>query len=331
MYTLGQWQDIRRVDHFKFVGVSFSRGFYIANPRWRQFDANDRPDLKGFDQYVTAFNLAQSPFDRMSALGEIISLGYHFIQGRQAPAQANDRYNNAVDALYNRAIIDMNLIAGHLRQQAMEHHITGVARPARTIQVNVLLIKPSAVAAPAGDAITINAQIANANASAAFQNAQIAVNQVGGIVQVHEDAHHQSFLLGAAAPLHVRGTFQDSAVGGDRLIDYCNGLPRTADMDVVFVDGFDQADVQGRTFRAQNDYNGHTALRPIIAIRLTPVVGGAATHPTTLVHEFGHALCSEPSHSADANNLMAGGANRTGIDNLSAGLNAWFCNNPYIN
>ena len=104
----------------------------------------------------------------------------------------------------------------------------------------------------------------------------------------------------------------------------------TADMDVVYVDAFDQADIQGRTFRALADYAGHVPLRPIIAIRLTPVVGGAATHPTTLLHEFGHALCSEPSHSTVPSNLMSDGANRTGVDALTDGQMAWFCNNPYI-
>lgn len=331
MYTLGQWKDTRRVDHFNFIGFSFSRGFYIANPRWRMFDATLRPDLKVFDPFVDECAPTRSAFDRMTALGNIINTAYHFIQGRQAPAQANDRYNTAVDALYNQALLDMNQLVGAHYQQAMEHYITGVNRPARTINVNVLLLKPSGGAVPAADAATINQQIQNANASAAFQGAQITVTRIGAITRIHEDANNRSFLLTAPAPLAVRGNFQEDMDGGDRLIDHCNTLTHNADMNIVFVDAFDQNDVQGFTFRAQVSYRGHIPQRPIIVVRLTPVAGGAATHPTTLLHELGHALCTEGSHSADANNLMAGGAVRSGINQLSVGQCAWFCNNPYIN
>jgi hypothetical protein len=287
--------------------------------------------LKVFDPFVNAFNLAQSRFDRMTALGRIIETSYHLIQGRQAPDQVNDRYNAAVTALSNQAIVEMNLIVGAAYQQAMEHYITGVNRPARTILVNQLLIKPAAGAVPPADAVAINQQIQNANASVAFQGAQITVTTVGATVRLHQDTNNQPFLLGPPAPVAVQDTFQDSAGGGERLIDYCNNLPRTADMDLVFVDAFDANDIQGRTFRAGCNYNGHTPQRPIVVVRLTPVVGGAATHPTTLLHELGHALSSEPSHSAQADNLMAGGAIRSGVDQISLGQAAWFCNNPYIN
>ena len=330
MFTSGQWKDLRRVDHVKFIGFSFSRGVYLANPRWRRFDANHRPDLKVFDPFVDQANQAQNGFDRMTALARIIDTGYHLIQNRQAAGHAGDRYSNAVDALHNRAVLDMNQIVGAHYQQAMEDYITGVNRPARTIRINRLLIKPNAGAVSAVDAAAIGQQIQSANAAAAFQGAQIDVATVGAITRIHQDANNQPFLLGPAAPLALQGSFQDSAVGGERLIDYCNSLQHDADMDVVFLDAFDQSDVQGRTFRALNSYNGHAPRRPIVAVRLTPVAGGAATHPTTLLHELGHALCSEPSHSLAPDNLMAGGAIRSGVDQLSPGQMAWFCNNPYV-
>jgi len=326
MLTLVQWKDIRRVDHVSLPAVSLSRGIYIAHPRWRQRDPTQRPDLKVFDTHVQAYLALQSNFDKITALAEIMSLTYHFIAGRGG----NDRYSQAVTQLYNSALLDMNALCHPAHQQAMEHYITGVSRPARTVRVNLLLIKPSAVPAPPANGLVATAHIQTANAAQCFQDAQITVAPVGPIMQIHQNAHNQPFLLGPPAPVIVQGTFQDSAGGGDRLIDYCNTLPRNADVDVAYVDAFDQADIQGRTFRALQDYNGHVAQRPIIVIRLTPAVGGGATHGTTLLHELGHALCSESSHSADPANLMAGGANRTGADELSLGEAAWFCCNPYV-
>ena len=155
---------------------------------------------------------------------------------------------------------------------------------------------------------------------------------MGNVRQIHQDQNGVSFLLTAqmGAPVQVQGTFQDSMGGGNRLIDYCNTLPRTADVDVVYVPAFDQDDIQGRTFRAGVGQNNHVPLRPIITVRVTPPQGAGATHPTTLAHEMGHALCTEPGHSASANELMTAGHNRNGTNSLTLGQMAWFCNNPYV-
>ena len=333
MYTLGQWRNVRRVDHARFIGVSFSRGVYIARPRWRGFDANNRPNLKAFDPFVQAYHQANNRFDRISALAEIISLAYHFIQNRQEPDQVNDRYNNAIRAIRNQAIVAMNGIVGAQYQQSMEHYITGVHRPARTVRLNCMLMKVDANQVIANGHNTINNQIGIANAMASYQAAQLTLNRVGNITEIWEDHNNDSFLLTAAmgAPVNMQGKFQDSAGGGRRLIDYCNGLNTVRDVDIVYLASFDQNDVQGRTLRAGNDYNGHVPVLPIITVRLTPANGGDATHPTTLAHEMGHALCSEPLHSAAAAELMTNGGNRNGNNVLTLGQQAWFCNSAFVN
>jgi hypothetical protein len=327
MLTLGQWVDRRRVDHFSIPSVSLSRGIHIAHPRWRARNPNNRPDLKVFDPWVVAFHQANNRFDRISALGEIIELGSPVIHNH-----GNDQYGQAVTQLYNDALIELNNVCGANYQQAIEHYITGVARPARTVRMNVILIKTSNAPAPQNALGTINNHIQTANALACYQQAQLTLARVGNVAQIHQNAQGVSFLLTAqmGAPQNVQGTFQDSAGGGDRLIDYCNALPRTADVDVVYVPGFDQDDVQGRTFRATVGQSGHIPQRPIIAVSLVPGQGGGATHATTLAHEMGHALCTEPAHSASANELMTAGHNRNGNNDLTLGQMAWFCNNPYV-
>lgn len=327
MYTLGQWKDIRRVDHLSLPAVSFSKGFYIAHPRWREYDPALRPDLKVFDVMVDSYNQANNNFDRVTQLANIIATGSPLIN-----IHINDRYGQAATLLYNQAILDLNGICGAHFQQAIEHFITGVSRPARTVRINVILIKSNGNPAPQQDLNTITNHIQIANALGSYQAAQLNLQQVGGIMQVHQNPQGAGFLLTQAmgAPNNMWGLFQDSAGCGDRLIDYCNTLPRNADVDVVYVPGYDQNDVQGRTFRATVGQNGHIPLRPIVTVRLTPAMGGGATFSTTLAHEMGHALCTEPAHCADPNDLMTAGHNRNGNNNLTLGEMAWFCNNNYV-
>lgn len=327
MLTLGQWKDVRRVDHLSVPAVSLSRGIHIAHPRWRAKNAAHRPDLKAFDPLIVAFHQANNNFDRISAVGDIIALGSPIIH-----AHGTDRYAQAVTRVYNDALAELNGLCGAAYQQAIEHYITGVARPARTVRLNVIVIKPGNAPASQQALATIATHIQTANALASYQAAQLTLVKVGNTAQIHQNAQGISFLLTAqmGAPQAVQGTFQDSAGGGDRLIDYCNTLPRNADVDVVYVPAFDQDDIQGRTFRATKGQNGHIPQRPIIAVGLTPPQGAGATHATTLAHEMGHALCTEPAHSASANELMTAGHNRNGTNDLTLGQMAWFCNNPYV-
>ena len=90
MYTLGQWQAMRRVDNFQFVGVSFTRGFYVAHPRWRVYDVQesklecDVANLYGA-QFVDC--LKQSPTSAFLAEGSPTGLRIVEMVNTSAPHQ----------------------------------------------------------------------------------------------------------------------------------------------------------------------------------------------------------------------------------------------------
>jgi len=118
--------------------------------------------------------------------------------------------------------------------------------------------------------------------------------------------------------------------GGQRLVEYTNASGAAANtMDVVYLDNYETAqnDVQGRAYRTNDPTL--TPNRPIVTITLNPPAGGAATYPTTLAHELGHAITGCPAHIQDANNLMSAGSMRNGTNRLSDGQVAWLRNSPW--
>jgi hypothetical protein len=127
----------------------------------------------------------------------------------------------------------------------------------------------------------------------------------------------------------MAGKLQDSTTGGDRLITALNAIGG-AGVDVVFLQEYDQNDIQGRAFRVGQNYNGFSPNRPIVTARTTPAVGGAPTHPTTLLHEICHAISSNGDHIQDPDNLMANGAIRNGRNLLSSGQIGWYRNNGWV-
>ena len=330
MYTLAQWKNVRRVDHLTLPGYSFRRGLYWAHPRYR--DPANRPDLKWLDTWVTQFNGANNDFDRMKILANIIGATVPFVAAR-APG---DRYGLAANALHNQAILDMNAISGVAHQQGMEDWINNIARPARTIDINPIILTPVGGAVPGATAAKVGNDIANANACLGYQQASLTLNNIVAAGHIHATQHAgQSILLtNPPAPVAVAGKINpDSHLSGGRLIHYCNALavpPNT--VHVVYVPDFELPGVSGRTFRAGVSYcpgGPVTPTCPIVMINATPPAAAAITSPTTLAHEVGHAICRCGDHDSDASALMADGNNRNGVNALSVGARAWMATNDF--
>ena len=323
MMTFAQWQVTRRVDHLTI-------GQY--NPRFRRSGYN----LKSFDADVLGYQNANNDFDRITFLGRIIQGAQPFLDlnAQNIP----QRYRTAVQLLFQSASLEVNLVCGAVHQPLFLFTLHTIrklhALLTKNVSLNIFYIAPigtAPVLAPID--LIINSHITAANTSTGYQQAGLAFVRTNPVAIVAtQTAQNNSLLLAAhaAVPAAQQGKFADGGVGGPRLRSYCNASKGSANsIDVVYVDAFDQQDVQGRTFRAGVAYNGVAAIRPIVIIRLTAVAGGAATHSTTLAHELGHALTSSPHHSSDTNNLMSSGNIRNGNNWLTDGQVAWFRNNPY--
>lgn len=328
MFTLAQWVSLRRVDHASLPAFNLNQGFHIAHPRYRNRGVGTHPNLKTFDQYLTAFAAANNDQDKVGILGTIIFQADQFLAAGGHAA----RYDNPVQQLYNTAVADMTQICGAGQAQRTADIVAagaGNAIAARTVTVNVFVLTTVGGPQPAVNA-TINAHINNANNSQGYIAAALTVNRSSPNIQYVSSHNGQSILLTSPpAPPTMAGKIQDSQQGGVRLIHVCNAAALGGQVDVVYVPDFDQNDVQGRTFRAGQNYLGAVPVRPIVTVTLNPPAGPPPTYPTTLAHELGHALTGDPNHSNDANNLMAGGAIRAGVDNLNLGQIAWFRRNPY--
>jgi hypothetical protein len=329
MMTLAVWKNTRRVDHQEILGF---------HPRVRAL-ASPQANLKVFDADLIAFGLANNNFDRVTILGRLLqsTRNYLALPDNTVP----DRYKDAVRALVIAVMNDLNQICGGASPPRAADIISlGDPHPAlaqKNVSLNIFYLVP-ANAAPAFGAVAavdtlVNTHITNANSAAGFQRANITFARTNAVATLaSQTAAGDSILLPAvpAVPVNQRGKFADGGNGGPRLITYCNASAGAANsIDVVYLDNYDQADVQGRTFRAGVDYGGSTPARPIVTVTRNPPADGVATHPTTLAHELGHALTRDPDHSHDANNLMAGGAIRNGSNRLSDGLIGWFRNNPW--
>jgi hypothetical protein len=328
MMTIAQWVSLRRVDHLSLPALSINRGFHIAHPRFRKWGAGNHPNLKVFDQYLIAFTAANNDQDRAGILADILVQADQFLAGGH-----DQRYTAPIHQLRNTAIADLTQICGAgqaQRTQDIRDIAAGNQIAGRTVTVNVFCLIPVGGQQPNVDG-TIDAHITNANNSQAYQDADITVVRANNNCQYVSSHKGQSILLThPPAPQNMAGKLQDSAQGGARLIGACNANALGGQVDIVYVPGFDQDDVLGRTFRAGQNYYGAVPARPIVTVTLNPPNNPQpATYPTTLAHELGHALTGDPGHSLDANNLMASGAIRAGVDDLNGGQIAWFRRNPY--
>lgn len=321
MITLDQWRTARRVDHTWLFGY---------HPRFR--NPAGHPNLKGFDALVTACHAANNTFDRVTALGALLAAA----QAHQVAAGGVAvRYRTPVQNLIAQAAQDLNVICGaahaHARNLSIVRAAAGLALAQKTITANVFYIAPvGAAPVPAPIDAIIDAHILTANTLGSFVAAGIRVQRSNAVATVLTNHGGQSLLLTAPAPLAMIGKFQDSAAGGERLIAECGAVPRPGRVDIVYLDEYDQADIQGRTFRAGQSYGPAVPVRPIVTVRLTPAAGGGASHPTTLVHELGHALTGDSGHSADAAMLMASGNIRGAVNDLSPGHVGWFRHNAHV-
>lgn len=325
MLSVAQWQDARRVDHLNIPVLNF-------NPRFRARNPNLRPDLKMFDPLVQDYAGAATELDRVIILGDIMDLTTGFLGNN--PAVAN-RYLQAVQTLQNAAIQDLNL-KFPATANAIRQDIVGVSNgqplAQKNININVYYIDvvgANPVLLPIDNAI--NQQITTANNSPAFQAARITVHRTNGVATlISETAAHESILLTSPpAPVNMAGKLQDSTDGGTRLITVLNAAGG-AGVNVVFLDEYDQNDIQGRAFRVGQNYNGASPTRPIVTVKLTPAVGGNATHGTTLLHELCHAISSNGDHIQEPDNLMAAGAVRNGRNQLRCGQIGWYRNNAWV-
>jgi hypothetical protein len=325
MLTFAQWQHTRRVDLVNIPIVNF-------HPRFRSRNPNQRPDLKIFDPLVQGYSAAATELDRVIILGDILDLAAAFLANNQGGAQ---RYLQAVQTLQIAANHDLTQkfggSANAIRQDIVAAaNAQGLAQ--KTIRINVYYLDAVGANPNLGpiDAI-INTQITSANTSQAFQTARLNVVRINAnAALISETAAHESILLThPPAPQNMAGKLQDSTTGGDRLITALNAIGG-AGVDVVFLQEYDQNDIQGRAFRVGQNYNGFSPNRPIVTARTTPAVGGAPTHPTTLLHEICHAISSNGDHIQDPDNLMANGAIRNGRNLLSSGQIGWYRNNGWV-
>lgn len=325
MLTFPQWQDTRRVDNVTIPILNF-------HPRYRARNPNARPDLKIFDPLVQGYAAAPTELDRVIILGDILDLAAAFLANNAGGAQ---RYLTAVQTLQTAANQDLTqkfpTTANAIRQDIIAA-ANGQALGQKTIRINVYYIdvvgaNPNLVPID----VIVNQQITTANTSPAFQAAHLTITRLNAnATLITETAAHESLLLtNPPAPPTMAGKFQDSTTGGDRLMTLLNANGG-AGVDVVFLQEYDQNDIQGRAFRVGQAYNGVSCNRPIVTMRTTPAVGGGATHATTLLHEICHAIAGNGDHVTDPSNLMASGGIRNGRNELASGQIGWYRNNPWV-
>jgi hypothetical protein len=330
MITLAQWENTRRVDHVHLPGG--------LNPRFRGNAGPGLQNLKGLDQFVQAYAQVQGQDDwaKVGALAQIVGEALAHITAAQG--QVNQRYITAAQTLLTSANTDLNLLCGAQFQtnrtaDLVALHANGPLVQ-RTVRLNVYYLAPIGAnpnVAPIDQ--TINQHVTNANQLGCYQRASITFQRVNAAAAVAtQTASGGSILLPAVAsvPLNQQGKFADGGMGGQRLVEYMNASGAAANtIDVVYLDNYENAqnDVQGRAYRT-NDL-ALALNRPIVTVTLNPPVGGAATYPTTLAHELGHAITGCPAHIQDGNNLMSGGNIRNGTNNLSDGQIAWLRNSAW--
>jgi hypothetical protein len=127
-----------------------------------------------------------------------------------------------------------------------------------------------------------------------------------------------------------------SMAARSRISAWLKTQPVPADtVDLVYVPSFAEDDAQGLTTRPHSGGLATTPDRPYVTIGWNPLNAAtfptaAVTFPTTLAHELLHALMDDGTHTADANNLMAGGADRNGTNVISTAQMAIARNSTFI-
>ncbi len=319
MLTLNQWRQISK------VGVPLIGRF-------------TGPKLSRFDDGVRAYGAANNNFDRVTLLGTMLRDSNELMQ--LPPAQMTEPHAQALGTLRITIKDDLNQICGEASKYNRNQDIiaagNGGALAPRTVVVNVYYLHQLGVAPPPVGPVdaTINAHLATARDI--FNGAQITFVRSNAAATPISQAPNpggafEGILSPPAAPgLPAGGVFGVGGTGGPRLITALNAtVPAPKSIDVIYIPRFDENDVQGYTFAAQHSYDGVFPRRPMVVMTLHPPADGDATYPSTLAHELGHALTGELNHSTDANDLMCGGANRTGSD-ISPGEIGWFRYNGWI-
>jgi hypothetical protein len=344
MLTATQWKQSRRVDHFKVASF---------NIRYR-----GAPDvqLKAFDQLVTDYHAALSDHARIIALGEIIARATAFGAGVHT-AQTH----TPVTALAVVAEQDLRLLLAGRDVNAdgavAELRVLPNTWGARQVRVNTWIVVPDAQRNQnfAHIDAMIDAHLLAANQLYAGQGMQLtvvrrnAVSTVSSRADANAEATRTNSLLDYTpdpatitdglrpflAQLQASaGKFSMEA--RSRIAAWLNAKAVPADtIDLVYVPTFAEDDAQGLTTRPHSTGLATTPDRPYVTIGWNPLNAmafptAAVTFPTTLAHELLHALMDEGTHTADANNLMAGGSNRNGTNVISTAQMAIARNSTFM-
>jgi hypothetical protein len=317
--NLAQWKEVRRVDHITIPVLKL-------HPRYRDLGAQS---LKGFDTLVQDYANAPNKIVKLMILGDIIAMADTYVTNNPtAPA----RYTNAVTTLVTSATQDLRDVINADPTAVIQDLIRVVnAQPIahRWVNINVFYLdrvgaNPNLVLI---DAI-IDQHIVNANTSAAFVQADIAIRRNNAnATLITETADNQSILC--TAPVDKVGKFHEQGASLFHLWKVSNASGG-AGIDVVYLEEYVSDDCQGFTMRAGADYGSAKPTRPIVTVRRTNAPGGAVTFPTTLLHEMCHALGVEGHCDSYPDNLLAGGAYRNGNNHLTLGQMILYRNNPGV-
>ena len=333
MWTVTQWKQARRVDHFRVLSF---------NIRYR---GNPDQQLKAFDQLVVDFHAATTDHARLVALGEIIAGATAFGVGAHTP-----QTHTPVAALANAAEQDLRLLLAGRDVNADltvgDLRALPVTWAARRLRVNTWVVVPDAQRHQhfANIDAMIDAHLLAANTLYAAQGMALTVVRRNGVSTVssrvdptQEATRTNSLLDFTPDPLTISDGLrpylpQLQASAGkfsmdarSRVATWLNGKAVPANtVDLVYVPTFAEDDAQGLTTRPHSTGLATVPHRPYVTIGWNPLNAAtfptaATTFPTTLAHELLHALMDEGTHTGDANNLMAGGANRNGTNTIGMG------------
>jgi hypothetical protein len=344
MWTLNQWKQARRVDHFKVLK------FHV---RYR--GAAD-VQLKAFDQLVTNYYAAVPNHAKLIALGEIIARATAFGAGAHAANTQNPVTQLAAVAEQDLRLllagrdVDANAVVAELQADP-------ATWGAKQLRVTTWVVVPDArMGQNFGNIDTmIDTHLQNADQLYAAHGMNLTVvrtnnaSTVSSKINTLQGETRTNSLLdftpdpnaltaGELPYLNnfnaLAGKFSDTA--RSRVAAWLNAkaLPATG-VDLVYVPEFAEDDAQGLTTRPNSTGLDTTPRRPYVTIGWNPLNAvafptAAATFPTTLAHELLHALMDEGTHTPDANNLMAGGSNRNGTNQISVAQMAIARNSVYL-
>lgn len=318
MMTIDQWKTARRVDHEQIVLLG-----HVFNRRTRP-----RPpyaDLKVFDADVIAFGAAQTRWEKIRALGDIIADARLFIAN--APQNLQPRYLTAVKALRDSAAAELATVTGAdtppgIMRTDVEAISAGTALTPKTASLQVYALLPgSSTMSDATINGRINSHITEANRL--FNPAGVQATRLNSVLGKIPTTY-------SGRPTLDNGRFDELRESPFVLVKYIEAQNSGAAISVVYVDRFKEDDVQGFCCRKGGVYSGATPTKPIVVVTLNPPGAGAATYNTTLGHELTHGITGDGSHSNDADSLMAGGSIRNGTNDVSLGMLAWLRNNDVL-